>query len=105
MTSEPLDNLVRVGSLKAEIVSAGEIERLVQSGLARLVDAKNTSLSMESRFDLAYNAITYALAQATLWASGYRATQRYIVSSAFAILSIFLPKNAKCSIKPTTGET
>lgn len=78
MASESLDNLARIGSLKAETVSAGEIERLIRSGLARLMDAKNTSLTMESRFDLAHNA-TYALAQAALWASGYRAAQRYLV--------------------------
>ena len=57
MTSaEPLENLVKVGQLKREPPSKGETEGLLQSGEARLADAAKRSLSLESRFDLAYNA-------------------------------------------------
>jgi hypothetical protein len=56
-----LDNLVRIHRLKAEVVSRIEFEGLVRSGLARLRDAQNSTLSPESRFDLAYNA-AHALA-------------------------------------------
>lgn len=56
MPREELDNLVRVKKLKAEPSEAQEIAGLIRSGLARLKDAKNPSLSLESRFDLAYNA-------------------------------------------------
>lgn len=41
-------------------------------------DARNTTLSIESRFDLAYNA-AHALCLAALRAMGYRASNRYIV--------------------------
>ena len=51
---------------------------LVRSGLARLKDAGNASLSFESRFDLAYNA-AHALSLAALRWHGYRSDSRYIV--------------------------
>ena len=47
-------------------------------GIARLQDARNTSLALESRFDLAYNA-AHALCLAALRRKGYRASNRYIV--------------------------
>lgn len=56
MTSPELENLVRVGKLKREPPVAGEIEGLRRSGEARLADAQRPELSIESRFDLAYNA-------------------------------------------------
>jgi len=78
MSHEKLDNLVRIGQLKTEAASRDEIAGLVRSGLARLTDAKNTALSQESRFDLAYNA-AHALSLATLRAAGYRSENRYLV--------------------------
>ena len=56
MSTDSLDNLVKVGRLKTEPPSEAEVAGLISSGLARLRDARNTLLSMESRFDLAYNA-------------------------------------------------
>jgi hypothetical protein len=73
-----LDNLVRVRQLKEEPASPDEITGLLRSGLARLKDAGNTSLSLESRFDLAYNA-AHALSLAALRWHGYRSESRYIV--------------------------
>ena len=79
MTSvEQLENLVKVGQLKREAPSAAEIEALRRSGEARLVDAANDTLSLESRFDLAYNA-AHALALAALRRLGYRSQNRYVV--------------------------
>ncbi|WP_343652159.1 hypothetical protein [Stenotrophomonas sp.] len=53
MTS-PLQNLVGPGKpLSLEPPDAREIEGLQRSGLARLRDARNGTLSLESRFDLA----------------------------------------------------
>ena len=46
--------------------------------MARLQDSRNTSLALESRFDLAYNA-AHALCLAALRRKGYRASNRYIV--------------------------
>ena len=75
MSSQSLDNLVKVGRLKPEPPSDAEVAGLINSGLARLRDAGNTSLSMESRFDLAYNA-AHALALAGLRRAGYRSDNR-----------------------------
>jgi hypothetical protein len=56
MTSPP-ENLSGPGKpLKAEPPEFKEFEGLKRSGHARLRDALNTSLAIESRFDLAYNA-------------------------------------------------
>lgn len=64
--------------LKAEPPDAREFAGLKRSGHARLQDALNASLSLESRFDLAYNA-AHALCLAALRWNGYRSTNRYIV--------------------------
>lgn len=78
MAHEYLDNLVRSGGLKAEAATAGEIGGLIRSGTARLDDAKNAGLSLESRFDLAYNA-AHTLSLAALRIVGYRSESRYLV--------------------------
>ena len=78
MTSTELENLLRSGVLKREAPSESEVEGLRASGNARLVDAANPSLSLESRFDLAYNA-AHALSLAALRRTGYRADNRYAV--------------------------
>lgn len=78
MTSPNLDNLVKTGSLKAEPPSQNEFNGLLRSAKARLTDARNASLAIESRFDLAYNA-SHALALAALRWHGYRSDNRYIV--------------------------
>jgi hypothetical protein len=72
MTTSPnLENLVKIGKLKKEAVSQAEFDGLVRSGRVRLADARTASLSIESRFDLAYNA-SHALALAALRWHGYR---------------------------------
>jgi hypothetical protein len=73
-----LDNLVRIGKLKAEPPARAELEGLVRSGRARLQDACNAQLSDYGRFDLAYNA-AHALALAALRWHGYRSENRYLV--------------------------
>jgi hypothetical protein len=78
MTRRELDNLVRIGKLKPEPPAQPELEGLLRSGSRRLVDAERTELSLESRFDLAYNA-AHALALAALRANGYRSESRYLV--------------------------
>ena len=78
MTSA-LENLAGAGkSLTAEPADEQEIAGLIRSGRARLKDANNKSLALESRFDLAYNA-AHALCLAALRRLGYRANNRYIV--------------------------
>jgi len=78
MTKRELDNLVRIGQLKPEPPAKAELEGLLRSGSRRLADAERTELSLESRFDLAYNA-AHALALAALRATGYRSESRYLV--------------------------
>lgn len=78
ITHSQLDNLVRIGQLKAEPAAECEIAGLIRSGLARLADAEREELSLESRFDLAYNA-AHALALAALRQRGYRSESRYLV--------------------------
>lgn len=78
MTSRQLDNLVKTGNLKVEPGSQSEFDGLLRSGTARLIDARNKTLSVESRFDLAYNA-SHALALAALRWHGYRSENRYLV--------------------------
>lgn len=80
MANENLQNLVKTGDLKEEAPAPDEIAGLIASGFARLEDSKNTNLTMESRFDLAYNA-AHALSLAALRIAGYRSTSRYIVFS------------------------
>lgn len=77
--SSSFDNLCGPGKpLKAEPPDDAEFAGLVRSGKARLVDAGNSQLALESRFDLAYNA-AHALCLAALRWHGYRAMNRYLV--------------------------
>jgi hypothetical protein len=64
--------------LKVESYDAKEFLGLVRSATARLKDASNVSLALESRFDLAYNA-AHAFSLAALRWHGYRSSNRYIV--------------------------
>ena len=78
MNRQPLDNLARTGSLTAEAGAEDEIGSLLRSAMRRLGDAERHDLSLESRFDLSYNA-AHALARAALRFSGYRSESRYLV--------------------------
>jgi hypothetical protein len=78
----PLENLVGPGKpLHKEPPDQNEINGLIESGRVRLRDAQITSLALESRFDLAYNA-SHALCLAALRRQGYRSGNRYIVFQA-----------------------
>ena len=78
MANENLENLAKTGNLKAEPPAHDEIAGLIASGLARLDDSRNEDLSLESRFDLAYNA-AHALSLGALRIAGYRSESRYMV--------------------------
>ena len=52
---------MRIGQPKDEPAAESELNGLLQSGLRRLDDAQRDELSLERRFDLAYNA-AHALA-------------------------------------------
>ncbi len=75
----PLENLAtQTLHPTAEPWDEQEFRGLIKSGQTRLKDAQNTTLSLESRFDLAYNA-AHALCLAALRKQGYRAKNRFIV--------------------------
>src|SRR2546422_1071755 len=69
--SEALANLARIGKLKAEPPDARERAGLLRSATVRLQDARQPILSLESRFDLTYNA-AHAAALSALRVHGYR---------------------------------
>lgn len=66
-----LENLLRVGKLKAHAAERTEIDRLLASADEVLRDAERRELSATSRLDLAYRALMQA-ALAALLANGYR---------------------------------
>jgi hypothetical protein len=80
MTSplEALQNLVRIGKLKAEPPDQTEFDGLIRSAARKLPDARNPGLSPDSRFILAYDA-AHSLALAALRWHGFRSENRYIV--------------------------
>ena len=78
MTSA-FENLCGVGRpLKVERPDAKEFAGLLLSAQRRLHDARKNNLSLESRFDLAYNAAQAMCLAAIRW-HGYRSGNRYIV--------------------------
>lgn len=78
MSLPPLDRLVRARQLKEEVASREEIDGLIGSAMRRLTDARNDTLSLDGRFDLAYNA-AHAISLAALRWHGYRSEHRYLV--------------------------
>lgn len=88
-------------ALLVEPPDASEINGLLRSGRARLTDAGNAALSLESRFDLAYNA-AHALCLAALRRLGYRPRHRYIVFQALPHTLGLGPEIWRVLAKPTT---
>ena len=78
MSLPELDNLVRIGQLKAEPRNAQEVARMLAMAQTRLSDAKLNKLSLEGRFTSAYNAAHAAALAALRW-HGYRSENRYAV--------------------------
>ncbi len=73
-----LDNLARVGQLKAEPRNETEVRRMLAMARTRLVDAQVAGVSEEGRFISAYNAAHAAALAALRW-HGYRSENRYAV--------------------------
>lgn len=66
-----LENLSKIGQLKAHETDSTEIGRLLDAARRNLNDSNVESISLETRFDAAYKAIMQA-ALAALMANGYR---------------------------------
>ncbi len=78
MSLPALDNLVRIGQLKAEPRNEAEVRRMLAMARIRLADAQLASLSAQGRFTSAYNAAHAAALAALRW-HGYRSENRYTV--------------------------
>ena len=83
MSLPALDNLVRIGQLKAEPPNAQEVARMLAMARTRLADARLPALSLEGRFTSAYNAAHAAALAALRW-HGYRSENRYPVFQCLA---------------------
>ena len=73
-----LDNLARIGQLKAEPRNDAEAKRLLAMARTRPADARLAKASREGRFTSAYNA-GHAAALAALRWHGYRSENRFTV--------------------------
>jgi hypothetical protein len=78
MGKQELDNLVKIGKLKAEAASRKEFDGMLASARRGLVDAQNESIETDSQFDLAYGA-AHRFALAALRHQGYRSQDRITV--------------------------
>jgi len=83
MSDQALQNLVKIGQLKAEPATRAEFDGMVDSAKQLLADAQKENLAPESRFGLAYGA-AHRLALAALRLRGYRSENRYTVFQALA---------------------
>ena len=66
-----LENLLKIGQLKAHPPDAAEVQRLLLAAGRGLADARVTAISPETRFDAAYRSVMQA-ALAAMMANGYR---------------------------------
>lgn len=66
-----LQNLLKIGQLKAHPPDAAEIQRLLVAAARNLADARVLTISPETRFDAAYKAVMQS-ALASLMANGFR---------------------------------
>ncbi len=71
MSLPALDNLARIGQLKAEPRNEAEVLRMPAMARTRLHDAQLFNVSLEGRFTSAYNAAHAAALAALRW-HGYR---------------------------------
>jgi hypothetical protein len=83
MSLVALDNLVRIGQLKAEPRNVLEVNRLLAMAQTPLADARLSHLSREGRFTSAYNAAHAAALSALRW-HGYRSENRFTVFQCLA---------------------
>jgi hypothetical protein len=95
MSLPELDNLVRIGQLKAEPRNDREVTRMLAMAQTRLSDAKLNKLSLEGRFTSSYNAAHAAALAALRW-HGYRSENRYTVFSAWRTPCAGLPTAGAC---------
>lgn len=86
MNLAALDNLVRIGQLKAEPRNSAEVGRMLSMARTSLADAQLLSLSPQGRFTSAYNAAHAAALAALRW--GRVSSSRRPASADFSIDSV-----------------
>ncbi|MDH3763973.1 MAG: hypothetical protein OEU50_23590 [Gammaproteobacteria bacterium] len=77
MSTEPLENLLRIRKLKREAPDQAQIDGMIHSAKVRLSDLKAEGLSEEGKFLSAYGAAHSQSLAALRW-HGYRSDNRYI---------------------------
>jgi hypothetical protein len=83
MSLPALDNLVRIGQLKAEPCNRTEVSRMLGMAHTRLSDSALPELSLEGRFNSVYGAAHAASLAALRW-HGYRSENRFMVFQCLA---------------------
>jgi hypothetical protein len=78
MSLPALDNLLRIGQLKAEPRNDAELARMLARARGLLADAAVTRVSASTRFTCAYSAGHSAALAALRW-HGYRSENRFTV--------------------------
>lgn len=66
-----LQNLLKIGQLEEHETSAAQVRQMLESAERSIADARQESISPETRLDAAYRAITQ-LSMVALWANGFR---------------------------------
>ena len=66
-----LQNLLKIGQLAEHETDGPQIARMLAAAERGIADARQSSISPETRLDAAYRSIMQ-LAMAALWANGYR---------------------------------
>lgn len=66
-----LQNLLKIGQLVEHETDATQVRRILQSAERSIADARQASISAETRLDAAYRAVTQ-LSMVALWANGFR---------------------------------
>ncbi len=68
-----LENLLKIGQLERHGTDAVQVGRLLDSSVRCLADARQDSITPETRLEAGYRAIMQ-LSMLALWANGYRPT-------------------------------
>ena len=69
-----LQNLLKIGQLDEHETNAAQVRRMLDSAERSITDARQETISRETRLDAAYRAITQ-LCMVALWANGCRSAR------------------------------
>jgi hypothetical protein len=66
-----LQNLLKIGALAEHVTAADQVDRMLASAGRSIDDARQESISLETRLDAAYRAVMQ-VSMVALWANGLR---------------------------------